>query len=643
MQRKDSRKLSPSLAPHSPAGAAVTPPSQTSSAWILGPVRDSLLFIGAPLVAIATFLPMRAWFSSQEIAVVLLAIFTFGHHFPTFLRAYGDHELFARYRWRFLLAPPIIFAGALWFNARDLHGLLLFISMWDIWHLMMQHYGFMRIYDSKAGAISPVASWLDWALSYSWYVTLILISPHYSHNLLSRAYLTGLPLISPETLAAARTGMSTLTALLTLVYIGYHLNRWRQGRPVSWRKFTLLGIFIGATYFLYVYIDDFLVGFTIWSAFHCIQYYGIVWMFNRNRVAKHGHVTAFTRFLFRPRVALVVLYMAMIFAYGFINYWASAVPGQFQSLLIAFIITSGGMHYYYDGFIWKMRDVETRQDLEIAQTGPSVQPEPVMSGLKQFVRRLMPTEHGRLQGAYLVAVVLALAAFETWNAHDELTFRQSLVALTPESGEAQYNFGNTLWRAGRLDEAVATYRKAVYLMPESSKAFNNLGGALYDQGGIGEAIEQFERALAVYRAGEEKTGSRSSLPVQPRYLSNLVAHPDIVHTNLADALARNHRPEEALEHYRQAIDFNPASAQARAGLGATLADLRNYDEARRELEQALRIDPDYAVAHINLANLLAHLGAAGAALPHYRAALENGNAQVREAAAAAIAQLDSAP
>ena len=162
------------------------------------------------------------------------------------------------------------------------------------------------------------------------------------------------------------------------------------------------------------------------------------------------------------------------------------------------------MHYYYDGFIWKMRDVETRQDLEIAQKGPSVQPEPAMSGLKQFVRRLMPTEHGRLQGVYLVAVVLALAAFETWNAHDELTFRQSLVALTPESGEAQYNFGNTLWRAGRLDEAVATYRKAVYLMPESSKAFNNLGGALYDQGGVGEAIEQFERALAAYRAGRDQ-------------------------------------------------------------------------------------------------------------------------------------------
>lgn len=123
--------------------------------------------------------------------------------------------------------------------------------------------------------------------------------------------------------------------------------------------------------------------------------------------------------------------------------------------------------------------------------------------------------------------------------------------------------------------------------------------------------------------------------MQPRYLSNLVAHPDIVHTNLADALARNDRLEEALDHYRQAIDFNPASAQARAGLGATLADLRSYDEGRRELEQALRIDPDYAVAHINLAHLLNHLGEADAALLHYRAALENGSAQVREAAAAA--------
>ena len=72
------------------------------------------------------------------------------------MRAYGDRELFARYRWRFLLAPPLILAATLWFSARDLHGLLLLVFTWDIWHVLMQHYGFMRIYDAKQGEIHPL-------------------------------------------------------------------------------------------------------------------------------------------------------------------------------------------------------------------------------------------------------------------------------------------------------------------------------------------------------------------------------------------------------------------------------------------------------------------------------------------------------
>ena len=44
----------------------------------------------------------------------LLAVAAFasiGHHLPGFLRAYGDRELFRRFRWRFLLAPPLMLGG----------------------------------------------------------------------------------------------------------------------------------------------------------------------------------------------------------------------------------------------------------------------------------------------------------------------------------------------------------------------------------------------------------------------------------------------------------------------------------------------------------------------------------------------------
>ncbi|MGH9837460.1 MAG: hypothetical protein ACREEM_01605 [Blastocatellia bacterium] len=343
-----------------------------TSGWIMSPLKDSLLFIGAPLVCIVTLLPLRAVWKSEDISLFLLAFFTFGHHLPGFLRAYGDRELFARYRLRFLLAPPLVFVAIWWFASRDLHGVLLLVFAWDIWHVLMQHYGFMRIYDAKQGAVSPVTARLDWALALAWYLTLILLSPHYSHSLLFRAYSSGLPLLPPAAFTALQIGMSVVSATLTLIYLGHNLHPWKQGCRASWRKLTMMGVFLAATYYLYVGLSDFTTGFAVWSAFHCIQYYGIVWSFNRNRVARSQAVTGFVRFLFQPRLALVALYVGLILLYGGINYAVHFVGDEsWRGLLLTFVATSGTLHYYYDGFIWRIREPETGKYFGLATAAGS--------------------------------------------------------------------------------------------------------------------------------------------------------------------------------------------------------------------------------------------------------------------------------
>ena len=632
MGRKPERK-SPKPAAASSAGAAAA-----ASPWVLGPLRDSLLFIGAPLLVMAVFLPLRGLLTSREIAIFLLAFFTFGHHFPTFLRAYGDHELMERFRWRFLLAPPLVFAAALWFDANQLHGLLVFVALWDIWHVLMQHYGFMRIYDSKAGAVNPTGSWLDWALSISWYIALIAVSPHYSHNLLDRAYRVGMPVLSSGSVDALRTGLMAIAALCTLAWLGWHLDQWRRARPVSWRKMALLAIFLGATWYLYVGLDDFLVGFTVWSAFHCIQYYGIVWVYNNNRVNKRAPVAGFTRFLFRPGALLVVLYAALILAYGSINYFASAVPDQFfRRLLIAFIATSNAMHYYFDGFIWKIRDARTRADLQIADASSGAS-----GNVKAWLARMSPSDKGWLQAAAIAAVLLVFAATERARSADDLATAQSLAAAAPELGEAQYNLGTALWARGRIDDAIAAFERAAQKLPESSKVLNNWGGALYDLGKPEEAIERFERALALTE-GESSGEMTSASPLMPGDAASTAARPSVIEENMGRALARLGRPEEAVERYRRSLELDPNSASARAGLGVALASAQQWERGAEELRRALEIDPNHASAHINLAGILAYQGREDEAVRHYRAALATGDASARQAAAAGLASLEASP
>ena len=93
-----------------------TPPLPHRNLWIVSPAADSLLVIGAPLL-----IAPLVYLAAQASSPVAIASFVFGvlstaHHLPGFLRAYGDADLFARYRVRLLLMPPLTFLVIFWFT-----------------------------------------------------------------------------------------------------------------------------------------------------------------------------------------------------------------------------------------------------------------------------------------------------------------------------------------------------------------------------------------------------------------------------------------------------------------------------------------------------------------------------------------------
>jgi hypothetical protein len=140
--------------PSERAAATLRRPAQN---WVLDPVQDSVLIIGAPLLVLAlalvAFRTLPAA-SATSLIIVSHVVLTVAHHLPTFIRIYGDVELFRRFRWSFLLAPviPLAFSTAVltYINSRGLpveYFLYLYImlALWDPWHFLRQHYGFMRI------------------------------------------------------------------------------------------------------------------------------------------------------------------------------------------------------------------------------------------------------------------------------------------------------------------------------------------------------------------------------------------------------------------------------------------------------------------------------------------------------------------
>ena len=65
------------------------------------------------------------------------------------------------------------------------------------------------------------------------------------------------------------------------------------------------------------------------------------------------------------------------------------------------------------------------------------------------------------------------------------------------------------------------------------------------------------------------------------------------------------RLPEAIEHLQQALRLNPDYIEAYINLGLTLVKAGRLQEAIEHYQQALRLNPDYVEAHINLGNALA--------------------------------------
>lgn len=66
-------------------------------------------------------------------------------------------------------------------------------------------------------------------------------------------------------------------------------------------------------------------------------------------------------------------------------------------------------------------------------------------------------------------------------------------------------------------------------------------------------------------------------------------------------LAFTGRGDEALPHFKRALELGPLNLTANVNLATGYDNLRQYDLALKQFKQAIEMDPNYAGAHFNLA------------------------------------------
>jgi Tfp pilus assembly protein PilF len=105
------------------------------------------------------------------------------------------------------------------------------------------------------------------------------------------------------------------------------------------------------------------------------------------------------------------------------------------------------------------------------------------------------------------------------------------------------------------------------------------------------------------------------------YTLSLYPNSSFAHNNLGALLARQGKLDEALLHYRKALEVNPNLEKAAVYLGAILYAKGDVSEAIEHYQRVLEMNPEFAEVHNNLGALLDRQGKADEAIAHYRQAL----------------------
>lgn len=198
----------------------------------------------------------------------------------------------------------------------------------------------------------------------------------------------------------------------------------------------------------------------------------------------------------------------------------------------------------------KFEDMKAAFDAGIAALNQAKQ-------LRSQIQNTPASQRGAMQSQLDQLQQTAISNFER--------AREVAGAKDPNLHLIQAKLGESYEAAGRLEEAIAAYQKAVELKPDEAAYFNNLGNTLAKAGKI-------EEARAAYQKSAE---------LNPANAAN-------AWMNLGIVLWQNQRYEEALEPLRKSLELNPKNAQAWYVLGASLVSLMEFKQEGDKMIPVLR-------------------------------------------------------
>lgn len=353
-------------------------PAHPNRVWNISPAIDVMAYH----FSWAWILIPSLFASSEEANLYLLAIVlgvTLAHRHYGLPYAYLDESVFHRYQrqltWfplaciALLAATPLLLIGENeGSNLSKVAGGLVFLAVvWNVWHTYMQKFGIMRLYLAKEAAGHPkTPGWVDKYFLMCWIPLFFsYLGPAYKSVILDRGADVGAALsVIIEFMEKYETLLVVPSILVAAGGIGLWL--WYEWRTQRFRNHARLSAALGTTLAsTALFWADPVKAFIAFGFSHAVEYMVFVWGFQRrfyNQPRRHPSVMQ--RLLTFPR-AWYLSFTAILIVLGSIQALyiddLNEIPFAWMTVgrwYFYYTVYESLVHFYMDGFLWKMRRPE---------------------------------------------------------------------------------------------------------------------------------------------------------------------------------------------------------------------------------------------------------------------------------------------
>jgi hypothetical protein len=357
------------------ADRSTAPAARHAARYMHGPVADVALALAwVPFVAGALVLQRLEGGQGNLtlLAVFISAVFllSFAHQPLTMALVYGDPEQF-RLRRAIFTVSPFVFMVAVGIGFYVSFAIVALVGgIWNAEHTLMQRYGVTRIYGRMAGQDDGLVEKLllfSWLIAAALWVAADPSTPARAANLPlgenNQLAIDWLVQLRPIAFALWVPAMAAVVVLAAKWLVDERRRATRN--PMKW-------VYLASTAALFVVIVlNPLAGIMGYVGAHALEYFVIVHQSLGKRygaapdtvpgsAAARGPLIGRAVRARTGRLGFLAIYVAIII--GIVTVLERA-GSRFAYIVVFF--TLGGLHVFYDGFIWKLRRPVVAHSLSI--------------------------------------------------------------------------------------------------------------------------------------------------------------------------------------------------------------------------------------------------------------------------------------